>query len=80
MFPFFTEWPTPGKKSVTREAMMGVDPVEAELDERGDDGAAEATYMEVEPAAEVQFVDTIEASPGWNQKRVDLANYMWENQ
>lgn len=59
---------------------MGVDPVEAELDERDDDCATEATCTEVEPPAEVQFVDTIEASPGWNQKRVDLANYIWENQ
>lgn len=60
---------------------MGVDPVEAELDDIGDEGDGDATGTQVEaPASEVQFVDTIEASPGWNQKRVDMANYMWANQ
>ncbi|KAG6395825.1 hypothetical protein SASPL_141954 [Salvia splendens] len=37
-------------------------------------------WFKSEPPAEVQFVDTIEASPGWNQKRVNMANYMRENQ
>ena len=59
---------------------MGVDPVEVELDNVGDEGDVAAAATEVEPPADVQFVDTIEASPGWNQKRVDMANYMWVHQ
>ena len=59
---------------------MGVDPVEAELDASREDGEGEPTGTQVEPPSEVQFVDIVKASPGWNQKRVDVANYMWDNQ
>ena len=58
---------------------MGVDPVESELDALNGDGDEDDDSAQSEPAANVEFVDTIEASPGWNQMRVNLANYMWEN-
>ena len=59
---------------------MGVDPVDAELDALNGNGDEEPEGGQPDPAADTQFIDTIEASPGWNQMRVDLANYMWENQ
>ena len=58
---------------------MQVDPIEVELQNGHVDGEEEPIGTQQELPSEIQFVDTVEATPGWNQKRVDLANYMWNN-
>ncbi|KAL1557051.1 hypothetical protein AAHA92_12591 [Salvia divinorum] len=57
---------------------MQVDPMELELD-GGNDGLAGEQQGIVDEHGDVQYVDSVESSPAWNQKRLDLANYMWRN-
>lgn len=57
---------------------MRVDPVEQELDGGGLEGD-EGRRAEGDEQPDVQYVDTVESTPAWNQMRQDLADYMWQN-
>lgn len=56
---------------------MRVDPVEQELDGGGLEGD-EGRRAEGDEQPDVQYVDTVESTPAWNQMRQDLADYMWQ--
>ncbi|KAL1553681.1 hypothetical protein AAHA92_14328 [Salvia divinorum] len=59
---------------VGRARLMREDPVEAELD------AESMAIPEVADEREdVQYVDAVESTTAWNQKRLELAHHMWNN-
>ena len=55
---------------------MRDDPIEQEMDSDGVGGQpADGNEQD-----EADYVDTIESTPAWNQKRQDLADFMWQHQ
>ena len=58
---------------------MQADPVEQELDDAALEGDG-GQRADGDDQNDVEYVDTVESTPGWNQMRQDLADYMWQNQ
>ncbi|KAL1569216.1 hypothetical protein AAHA92_00722 [Salvia divinorum] len=45
----------------------------------GNNGAVSGQQRVNDEHAGVQYVDSVESSPAWNQKRLDIAHHMWRN-
>ncbi|XP_042018997.1 uncharacterized protein LOC121766826 [Salvia splendens] len=58
---------------------MQADSVEQELDDAALEGDG-GQRADGDDQNDVEYVDAVESTPGWNQMRQDLADYMWQNQ